>query len=169
MRGVALLAVLLLTSVGNLETQACSSQSTTPASDEVFATSDGVRFHVEVVAKGLEIPWSLAFAPDGRLFVTERPGRVRIVDISRGTSDVALTVDDVSAEGEGGLLGLALDPAFTSNRLLYLYYTARTSGSAANRVVRYRESSGRLTEPAVLLDGLPANSHHDGGRPRFGR
>jgi len=113
MRAVALLAVLLLTSVGNLETQACSSQNNTPTSDEVFATSDGVRFHVEVVARGLEIPWSLAFAPDGRLFVTERPGRVRIVDISRGTSDVALTVDDVSAEGEGGLLGLAVDPGFT--------------------------------------------------------
>jgi glucose/arabinose dehydrogenase len=164
----ALLALILLTSIGNFETQGCSSQQKTPSSDEIFTTADGVRFRVEVVVKGLEIPWSFAFAPDGRLFVTERPGRVRIVDISRGTSDVALTLDDVFAEGEAGVLGLALDPAFTSNRLLYLYYTARTSGGAANRVVRYRESSGRLTEPAVLLDGIPANTIHDGGRLRFG-
>ena len=168
MRGVALLAVLLLTSVGNFETQSCSSQNATPTSDEVFTTSDGVRFHVEVVARGLEIPWSLAFAPDGRLFVTERPGRVRIVDVSRGTSDVALTVDDVSAEGEGGLLGLALDPAFTSTHLVDLYHTARAAGGGVNRVVRYRESGGRLAEPAVLLDGIPANTTHDGGRLRFG-
>lgn len=160
---------MLLAGVGNLETQSCGSQEATPASGgEVVTTADGVRFSVEVVVKNLEIPWSLAFAPDGRLFVTERPGRVRIIDISRGTSDVALTLDNVFAEGEAGLLGLALDPAFTSNRLLYLYYTARTSGGAANRVVRYRESSGRLTEPIVLLDGIPANTIHDGGRVRFG-
>ena len=168
MRAAALLAVLLLTSVGNFETQSCSSQNASPSPDQVFATTDGVRFRVEVVVKGLEIPWSLAFAPDGRLFVTERPGRVRIVDIGRGTSDVALTLDDVFAEGEGGALGLALDPAFASNRLLYLYYTARTSGGAANRVVRYRESAGRLAEQTVLLDGIPANTVHDGGRLRFG-
>src|SRR4051794_27369500 len=112
MKGVALLAVLLLTTAGNFETQGCSSQNASPSSDQVFTTTDGVRFRVEVVVKGLDIPWSFAFAPDGRLFVTERPGRVRIVDIARGTSDVALTLDDVFAEGEGGLLGLALDPAF---------------------------------------------------------
>ena len=167
MRGVLLLAIVL-TSVGNFETQGCSSQQDTPSSDEVFTTADGVRFRVEVVVKGLEIPWSFAFLPDGRLLVTERPGRVRIVDISRGSSDVALTLDDVFTQGEAGVLGLALDPAFTSNRLLDLYYTARTSGGAANRVVRYRESGGRLTEPAVLLDGIPANTIHDGGRLRFG-
>src|SRR5690349_2435037 len=115
MRGGVLLAIILLAAVGNLETQSCSSQDTTPTSSDVFTTGDGVRFRAEVVVKGLEIPWSLAFAPDGRLFVPERPGRVRIIDVARGTSELALTLDDVSANGEGGLLGLALDPAFTSN------------------------------------------------------
>jgi len=167
MRSVALLGVLLLTSIGNFEAQGCRSQQT-PASDETFATSDGVRFRVEVVVNGLEIPWSFAFAPDGRLFVTERPGRVRVVDVSRGTSEVALTLDDVFTEGEAGLLGLALDPAFTSNRLVYLYYTARSGRGGVNRIVRYRESGGRLAEPAPLLDGIPANTIHDGGRLRFG-
>lgn len=168
MRGVSLLAIVLLVGVGNLETQSCDSQDATPTSSEVFTTDDGVRVGTEVVITGLEIPWSLAFAPDGRLFVPERPGRVRIVDVARGTSEVALTLDDVFAEGEAGLLGLALDPAFTSNRLLYLYYTARTSRGAANRVVRYRESNGRLVEQVVLLDDIPANTIHDGGRLRFG-
>lgn len=168
MRGVSLLAIVLLVGVGNLETQSCDSQDATPTSSEVFTTDDGVRVGTEVVITGLEIPWSLAFAPDGRLFVPERPGRVRIVDVARGTSEVALTLDDVFAEGEAGLLGLALDPAFTSNRLLYLYYTARTSRGVANRVVRYRESNGRLVEQVVLLDDIPANTIHDGGRLRFG-
>jgi glucose/arabinose dehydrogenase len=107
--------------------------------------------------------------PDGRLLVPERHGRVRVIDTARGTAEIALTIDDVFTDGEAGLLGLALDPAFTSNRLVFLYYTARTArGGAANRVVRYRESGGRLGEPVVLLDDIPANTIHDGGRLRFG-
>src|SRR5687768_16682041 len=56
----------------------------------VFTTQDGVRFRVEAVAGNLDIPWSLAFAPDGRLFVTERPGRVLIRDLAAGVSELAL-------------------------------------------------------------------------------
>src|ERR671915_260107 len=65
--------------------------SPTPSAD-VFTTDDGVRFRVEVIATNLQIPWSLAFAPDGRLFVTERPGRVRIFAAGASTSEIALTV-----------------------------------------------------------------------------
>ncbi len=133
-----------------------------------FVTRDGVRFRVETVATNLEVPWSLAFLPDGRLFVTERPGRVRILDLGARTSELALALDDVAAQGEAGLLGLALDPAFTQNRRVYLYYTAQAAAGAVNRVVRYREVGGRLAERAVLLDNIPAASIHDGGRLRFG-
>ncbi|MGH9350225.1 MAG: PQQ-dependent sugar dehydrogenase [Vicinamibacterales bacterium] len=135
---------------------------------DVFTTEDGVRFSVEVVASNLQIPWSLAFAPDGRLFVTERPGRVRIFNLQAGTSELALTLDDAFTQGEAGVLGLTLDPEFASNGFVYVYYTARAGGGAVNRVVRHREVAGRLGEPAVLLDGIPANAIHDGGRLRFG-
>ena len=139
----------------------------TPTSG-IFTTQDGVRFRVETIATGLDIPWSLAFAPDRRLFITERPGRVRIMDVSTGTSEVALTLDDVFAQGEAGTLGLALDPNFAESRLVYVYYSARVGGSAVNRIVRYRETGGRLGERSVLLDNIPANGIHDGGRLRFG-
>ena len=135
----------------------------------VFTTQDGVRFRVEVVTTNLDIPWSLNFAPDGRLWVTERPGRVLVLDLAARTSELALTLDDVSAQGEAGALGLALDPNFAQTRLVYLYYTARVSGGAAvNRIVRYREAGNRLGERAVLLDNIPAAGIHDGGRLRFG-
>jgi glucose/arabinose dehydrogenase len=141
---------------------------TTPSS-EVFVTADGVRFTVETVVTNLEVPWSFTFAPDGRLFVTERPGRVRIVDLAGGRSDLALTLDDVFTQAEAGLLGLALDPDFAQNRLVYLYYSARTqTGGAVNRVVRYREAGSTLGERVVLLDNIPAAAIHDGGRLRFG-
>jgi glucose/arabinose dehydrogenase len=111
----------------------------------------------------------MAFAPDGRLFVTERPGRVRILNLATSTSELALTLDDVFAQGEAGLLGLALDPAFEQNHWVYLYYTAtRASGGGVNRVLRYREVSSRLVERVSILDGIPAGQIHDGGRLRFG-
>jgi glucose/arabinose dehydrogenase len=110
----------------------------------------------------------LTFAPDGRLFATERPGRVQILDLGARTMTLALTIEDTFAEGEAGVLGLTLDPSFASNRRVYVYYTARSGGGAVNRVVRYREVGGQLGERVVLLDNIPAAGIHDGGRIRFG-
>ena len=80
----------------------------------------------------------------------------------------ALTLTDVAADGEGGLLGIALHPSFDANHLVYLVYTAQTSGGRVNRLVRYREVNQILGERAVLLDNIPAASIHDGSRIRFG-
>ena len=179
MRSTALLALMLLAAGDTLQSRACDTNTQNPTPDvtptppgfqaPVFTTQDGVRFRVEVVVNNLEIPWSLVFAPDGRLFVTERHGRVQIIDTVRQTSQLALTLDDVFTDGEAGLLGFALDPSFGSNGLVYLYYTARgPGGRPVNRVVRYRESGNRLAERVVLLDDIPANVIHDGGRLRFG-
>ena len=142
--------------------------TSTPPSSDVFTTQDGARIRVEVVATNLEVPWSMAFAPDGRLFVTERPGRVRILNLATGTSELALTLEDTFAQGEAGAMGVALDPDFAVSRLVYVYYTARAGGSAVNRLVRYREVGSRFGERVVLLDDVPANTIHDGGRIRFG-
>jgi glucose/arabinose dehydrogenase len=168
--GSALCLVLLNQAV---ETRACDSgDSQSPtlpgSSSQVFTARDGGRFRVDTVMSDLEIPWSLAFAPDGRLFVTERPGRVRILNLATFISEVALTLDGVFAQGEAGLLGLALDPNFAQNRFVYVYYSAATGGGAVNRIERYREVGGRLGERAVILDGIPAATIHDGGRLKFG-
>jgi aldose sugar dehydrogenase len=160
-----LLAVVLATQ--GMQTACPKDSPTTPQTGEVFTTRDGVRFRVETVLTGLEVPWSLNFAPDGRLFLTERPGRVRIVTLG-GSSELALTLDGVFAQGEAGLLGLALDPEFAQNHFVYLYYSASVPGGAMNRIVRYREVNSRLGERVVLLDNIPAAQIHDGGRLRFG-
>jgi glucose/arabinose dehydrogenase len=136
---------------------------------DVYVTADGVRFRVETVVSSLSIPWAMQFAPDGRLFLTERAGRVRIADVAAGTSQVVLMLGDVFAQGEAGALGLALDPSFAQNHFVYLYYTARlASGGGVNRIVRYREVSGTLGDRVVLVDNIPAAQIHDGGRLRFG-
>jgi glucose/arabinose dehydrogenase len=74
----------------------------------------------------------------------------------------------VYAQGEAGALGLALDPEFSQNRFVYLYHSASVGSGGVNRIVRYREVSGRLTERVMLLDNIPAATIHDGGRLRFG-
>jgi glucose/arabinose dehydrogenase len=176
MRAARATVVLVIVGALTLAT-ACSDDSRptpsptptpTPPAGDTFTTSDGVRFAVELVATNFEVPWAMAFAPDGRLFVTERPGRVRILDLAARSSQLALTLDDVFTQGEAGLLGLALDPGFATTRLVYLHYTAAAGGSAVNRLVRYREVAGQLGERAVLLDGIPGATIHDGGRLRFG-
>jgi aldose sugar dehydrogenase len=144
---------------------------TSPPPSEVFTAADGTRYTVEVVLTNLEVPWSLAFAPDGRLFITERPGRVRIAQNGALLPQAALTVSDVAATGEAGVMGVALHPGFSSNRFVYVAYTARVTGAPGgmvNRVVRYREVGNQLGEPMVILDNIQAANIHDGGRIKFG-
>ena len=153
-----------------LPTELLGTRVDVTASDhEIFTTADGTQFQTDTVVTGLEVPTSLAFAPDGRLFVSERPGRVRVVLNGELRPDPALTLGDVFAVGEAGLLGLALDPEFSQNGFVYLLYTRNRPGeSPANRIVRYREVGNTLAEPVVLLDDLPAAASYGGGRLRFG-
>jgi len=129
--------------------------------------------NVQLVASGLEVPWAVAEAPDGRLFVTERPGRVRIVRLGRGGGLEARPWATVPAranpDAERGLLGIALDPDFARNGFVYLYYSyAGAGGATLNRLVRMHDSSGVGTDETVLLDNIPGSSNHDGGRIAFG-
>ena len=135
----------------------------------MVTAADGTRFSVDVVAQNLEIPWAMAFAPDGRMFFTERPGRVRILQGGQVLAAPALVLDDVAAVGEGGLLGIAVHPDFASNHFVFLAYTARLAGGGRElRVVRYREVGNTLGEPAVILDRVGAADIHDGARVKFG-
>jgi glucose/arabinose dehydrogenase len=136
---------------------------------EVVTAADGTRFSVEVVAQNLEIPWAMAFAPDGRMFFAERPGRVRVFERGQVLAAPALVLADVAAVGEGGLLGIAVHPDFANNHFVFLAYSARLAGgSRETRVVRYREVGNTLGEPAVILDRVGAADIHDGARVRFG-
>lgn len=128
-----------------------------------------VPVRAEVVVDGLEVPWGIAFLPNGDLLVTERPGRLRL--IHGGVLQPAPVARiDVSAEGESGLLGIALHPDFASNRLFFLYYTHQGGQGPVNRVERWRlaPDGTSATADKVLLDGIPASPAHDGGRLRIG-
>ncbi|MDJ1159253.1 PQQ-dependent sugar dehydrogenase [Chelatococcus sp. SYSU_G07232] len=104
---------------------------------------------VETLARGLEHPWGLAFLPDGRMLVTERPGRLRIVTASGQVLPALSGVPRVAARGQGGLLDVALDPRFAENRLVYLTYAEpRSNGLSGTTVAR-----GHLNSAATGLEG----------------
>lgn len=124
---------------------------------------------IVTLARNLEIPWGLAFLPDGSIIFTERPGRIRLID-KEGVLLAAplLTVTDVAPRGEGGLLGIAVHPDFAKNGFIYIYHTYSKQSGLANRVVRYRMDDVRLMLDKVIFDDIPASSTHDGGRLKFG-
>ncbi|MGH7313345.1 MAG: PQQ-dependent sugar dehydrogenase, partial [Candidatus Rokuibacteriota bacterium] len=115
----------------------------------------------------LEVPWALAFAPDGRLFITERPGRIRVLGDGRLDPKPVATLP-VAARGEGGLMGLALDPEFAKTGRLYVCYTMSKRGSLVNRLAVLTFREGRAGDERVLVDDIPGATVHDGCRVKFG-
>ncbi len=130
----------------------------------------------ELVVSGIPSPTAMAFAPDGRLFVAQQNGQLRVV--SNATPRTLLTTPfltvTVSSAGERGLLGIAFDPAFASNRFVYVYYTA-TTPAIHNRVSRFTASASNAnvaqagSETILLeLNNLSSATNHNGGALHFG-
>lgn len=141
-----------------------------PSNTPAPTAAPAPRLSVETVVKNMDIPWALDFAPDGRIFITERTGSIRIVKSGQLQPEPWLTLD-VAAVGEGGLLGLALDPRFAENRYVYVAYTYHSqTGNLQNKLVRLRENplTGKGAIDITLLDGAAGGSIHDGGRVKFG-
>ena len=120
---------------------------------------------VEVLATGLEVPWDIAFLPDGRALVTERPGRVRLVSPDGTVRGEPVAEVPTDAVGEGGLMGLAPDPDFQDGSPFVYFMATQEEGV---RVLRYRWDGGRLTPNGIALDGVRAGTFHSSGRIRFG-
>ena len=121
---------------------------------------------LQAVLNGLNFPVSLAQASDGRIFYNERlTGRIRVINPNWQLDPTTFCSVSVQTAGEQGLLGLALDPAFSaSNEVLYVYYTAPGS---VNRVARLQKS-GSVCSSAIILDNLPTSGNHNGGIITFG-
>ncbi|HEX8254554.1 MAG TPA: PQQ-dependent sugar dehydrogenase [Thermoanaerobaculia bacterium] len=123
------------------------------------------------VARGLEHPWGLAFLPDGRMLVTERPGRLRIVDKQGKLSQPLSGVPRVQAQGQGGLLDVVLDPQFAQNRTIYLSYAEAGEGGAGTAVASARFTDAALQDVKVIYRQQPkvAGGGHFGSRIVFRR
>nr|MBA2571061.1 PQQ-dependent sugar dehydrogenase [Chloroflexota bacterium] len=122
-------------------------------------------FTAGVVQSGLTVPWDIAFVPDGRMIVTERPGRVRVY--ADGNRNAALlrttTIASVRAEGEAGLMGVAVDPDFSTRPYLYLCASRQVDGTWRNQVLRYRllgDSTLRFDGYVIRWNMIAASIHN---------
>ena len=117
----------------------------------------------EVIAKNLKVVWGMDILPDGRLIFNEREGRISILNIE--TKEVKLLMErEIWDRAEGGLLGLAVDPQFTTNHYLFIYETAESG----NRIVRLIFENEILIEDKILVDNIQKKMFHDGGILKFG-
>jgi aldose sugar dehydrogenase len=124
---------------------------------------------VQTIVKGLEHPWSLAFLPDNRMLVTERPGRLRVVGPDGRVSEPLTGVPQVYASGQGGLLDVVLSPTFDKDRLVYLSFAEPGEGGASTAVARGRLGERGLENTQVIWRQQPkvSGSNHWGSRIVF--
>jgi aldose sugar dehydrogenase len=151
---------------------AANINNNTPKISEVLLPTDSSDIPLAtIIAEGLEVPWGIVFLPDGGMLVTERVGRVRMIDsdFTLRTNPV-LTLEVVrKIQGEGGLHGITLHPEFQSNKFVYIYYTYESEGNQTlNRVERFTFDGEALISDKIIIDNIPGSLFHDGGRIKFG-
>ena len=143
---------------------AASLYAAAPAQAGQTHATGAASIRVETVASGLHHPWGLAFLPDGRMLVTERKGLLRVVTPDGEVSGAIYGVPEVEARGQGGLLDVALDPAFAENRLVYLSYAeageGRLNGTAVARGRLEGDSAFQLKDVEVIFRQQPKKDSH---------
>jgi glucose/arabinose dehydrogenase len=126
-------------------------------------------YRTVTVARGLEHPWGMAFLPDGRMLVTERPGRLRIVSADGKVSAPVSGLPKIAAVGQGGLLDVALHPKFAENRLVYFSFAEPGVGGQGTAAARGRLEGNALKDVEVIFRQKPklSGGHHFGSRLVF--
>lgn len=128
-----------------------------------------VPYEIKVIAEKLFVPWAIAISDDGKLYFTERSGAIRIIEGDRLNPRALITfTSPFLSKGEGGLLGIALDPNYLQNHYMYVMHSYEEDGSLYNRVVRLIESNNRAAIDKVLIDKIPGGAIHNGGRIKIG-
>ena len=121
-----------------------------------------------VVAQNLEVPWSIVFTSKDRMLVTERPGRVRVIENGQLRKEPLHVVRDVVSRSEIGLMGLAVHPQYAKNKLLYISYGLERGGNLVVDVVRFRDAGTSLVDATSIVRNVPGARFHAGCRLKFG-
>jgi aldose sugar dehydrogenase len=134
------------------------------AAASVITTLDGVQLHASTIARGLDDPADLSFAPDGRIFIAERGGRVLVFRDGRLQPAPALTLSDATTADRQGLLAMAVDPRYGQNHFVYIVYTS----ASGFRLARFRGAGDTLGDRAILMEGVASRPARPAASLRFG-
>jgi len=136
--------------------------------ENIHNLSDTVNYKIEIFAEELYVPWSIVFTGADRMLFTERSGSLRVIQDGKLKAEPLKIIEEVSSEGEEGLMGLALDPDYKNNKLIYLSYAYSNGNKMEVKVVRYKDNENELSDEKIILDNLPAERYHAGCRLKFG-
>lgn len=135
---------------------------------------------ITVIAKNLEVPWAIAFLPDGNILLTERKdSSVSLLIKNEKYRKVVISrIAELADRGEGGMLGITIHPDFKKNNYVYVYYTRKVleykaniykdTGKLVNKIDRFTLEGHSLGKQKTILDNIPGNLNHNGGRIKFG-
>lgn len=132
-------------------------------------TSMDLPYEIEVIAENLYVPWAIAISDEGKIYFTERSGTIRIIENGQLHSEPLITFDvPFISEGEGGLMGIVLDPNYSQNRYIYVMHSYVENNQIYNRVVRLIEQNNKALIDGVIIDKIPGGRIHNGGRIKIG-
>lgn len=128
-----------------------------------------VPYEVEVIAQNLNIPWAIDISDDGKIYFTERPGSIKVIENGVLNPNPLMIFEyPFTSQGEGGLMGLVLDPEYSKNHYIYVMHSYSENNKILNRVVRLIEKNNSLSIDKIILDQIPGNQFHNGGRIKIG-
>lgn len=132
-------------------------------------TSRQFPYEIEVIAEKLNVPWAIDISNDGKIYFTERSGSIRIIEDGKINPQPLITFGaPFISQGEGGLMGIALDPNFSQNHYLYVMHSYEEGSKIYNRVVRLIERNNKASIDRIIIDNIPGSQFHNGGRIKIG-
>ncbi|MFC5284774.1 PQQ-dependent sugar dehydrogenase [Pedobacter alpinus] len=131
---------------------------------ETQVSNEPVELQTSIIASGLIQPWEIIFGPDEQLWITERAGKISKVNPVTKQITPLITIADVVANGEGGLLGMVLHPNFETSPFVYVVYNYNASNGYKEKVVRYTFTNNTLSNPTVIIQDITASNIHNGSR-----
>lgn len=141
---------------------------TVKASLNIIALSE-IPYEIEVIAENLDVPWAIEISDKGRLYFTERSGVIKVIENGKLLQQPLITFGPpFVSRGEGGLMGIALDPNFSQNHYIYVMHSYAEGNRIYNRVVKLVEQNNQAFIYQVLLDKIPGGIIHNGGRLKIG-
>jgi glucose/arabinose dehydrogenase len=128
-----------------------------------------IPYEIEVIAENLYVPWAIDISNEGKIYFTERSGTIRVIENGKLNPTPLITFSKpFISQGEGGLMGIALDPNYSNNHYIYVMHSYLEGNQIYNRVVRLIENNNKASIDQVLIDKIPGGQIHDGGRIKIG-
>ena len=126
-------------------------------------------YKIETVAENLYVPWSIDISDEGKIYFTERSGTIKVIENGKLNPEPLITFGGTFvSQGEGGLLGIALDPAFSRNHYIYAMHSYLENNKIYNRIVRLIEKDNKAYIDTIIIDSIPGGQIHNGGRIKIG-